>query len=409
MVEDKRIVILIDRYLPILGGAQKNIHQIGKLLAKSGTQVKVLTRMVLPELAEEEEIDGIRVRRFGNTRHRIISKALAILQTTLHLVRTRNQYDGMVCVLAAYYTELLPAYLSSLVTKKPYLVRTTMTKNFDHMLSYKMESKKDPLKKIAVPPFLWRRALNRSEGVVVQSKPLLERARDYRIPNIIYIPSGVDMERFTKADEIEKRRLRKKYGLPLDRVIVTNTARYIPEKNHITLIKAVECLEKELRPGKAALLLIGATEEQEAVYYEQELRQYVQEVGLEEVVFFVNDVEKVEDYLKASDIFVLPTMFDEGMSNSALEAMAVGLPVIASSVPQVKHMFPEDWSLFFDPQDYHKLAARLASLVDSKEMRVKAGERLEAFASEHYEVEQVMVHYEAAIDSALNRNGRSSA
>jgi glycosyltransferase involved in cell wall biosynthesis len=403
MVEDKRIVVLIDRYLPILGGAQKNIHQIGKKLVQRGVKVDVLTRMVLPELAEEEEIDGICVHRFGKNHHRILSKGLAILQTTLHLVRTRHQYDGMVCVLAAYYTELLPAYLSSLVTRKPYLVRTTMTKNFDHMLSYASESLTDPMKKIAVPPFFWRRALNRSEGVVVQSKPLMEKAFDYRIPKVIHIPSGVDTRRFRKVSEEEKRVLRRKIGLPEDRLIVTNTARYIPEKNQITLIKAVECIHKEMRPGTTALLLLGATEQQDASY-EQELRQYVQNEGLADIVLFVNDSERVADYLKASDIFVLPTMFDEGMSNSALEAMASGLPILASSIPQVKHMFPDDWSLFFEPQDFNELALKLLYLVDSKEQRVEAGDRLEAYARENYEVDRVVVRYAAEIGKALIGN-----
>lgn len=409
MVEDKRIVILIDRYLPILGGAQKNIHQIVKRLVREGVRVKVLTRMVLPEMAAQEEIEGIRVQRFGETSHRITSKGLAVLEATVHLIRTRKQYDGMVCVLAAYYTELLPAYLSSLVTGKPYLVRTTMTKNFDHMLSYRPESPQDGAKKIAVPPFLWRKALDRAAGVVVQSKPLLEKAKEYHISRIIYIPSGVDMWRFRKPGKDEKRLLRRKFGLLDDSIVVTNTARYIPEKNQMTLIKAVECIHKELRSGKMTLMLIGATEQKDSSSNEQELRQYVRTHGLEEVVVFVNDTPQVEDYLRASDIFVLPTMFDEGMSNSALEAMASGLPIIASNIPQVRHMFPEDWSLFFEPQNVEELASLLVDLVDSEQLRMEAGERLAAYSRENYDLEKVAGRYARVIGDRLNGNGMRRA
>jgi glycosyltransferase involved in cell wall biosynthesis len=401
MVEGKRIVILIDRYLPILGGAQNNIHQLGKTVMKNGDQVKVVTRMVLPELSEQEEIDGILVKRFGKTRHRILSKGLAMIQNTFHLIRTRKQYDGMFCVLAAYYTELLPAYLSSVFTGKPYLVRTTMTNTLDHMLSYIPESLPDLIKKIAVPPFIWRRALNRAEGIIIQSPLLLEKANDYKVAKSVYIPSGVDMQRFRNVNEEEKRLLRSKLDLCLENVIITYTARYIPGKNQITLIKAVEKIHKEIRPGKVSLVLIGATEGKNGSSYEQELRDYVRKQNLEQVVGFVNNAHRVEDYLGASDIFVLPTL-DEAMSNSALEAMAAGLPIVASNIPQVTHMFPDDWMFFFEPLNVEELVVKLVELIDSGELRVRCGRRLEDYVRENFMLEKIAGRYMEVIEGMVN-------
>jgi glycosyltransferase involved in cell wall biosynthesis len=401
MVESKRIVILIDRYLPILGGAQNNIHQLGKMVVKNGDHVTVITRMVLPELLEQEEIEGILVKRSGKTRHRILNKGLAIIQNTLHLIRTRKQYDGMVCVLAAYYTELLPAYLSSFFTGKPYLVRTTMTNTLDHLLSYIPDSLPDLIKKITVPPFIWRKALNRAEGIIIQSPLLLEKAYDYKVAKPIYIPSGVDTQRFRKVSEEEKCLLRSKLGLCLENVIITYTARYISGKNQITLLKAVEKIHKEIRPGKVTLVLIGATEFKDASSNEQELRDYVRKQNLEEVVLFVNNALRVEDYLGASDIFVLPTL-DEAMSNSALEAMAAGLPIIASNIPQVTHMFPEDWKYFFEPLDVEELVLKLIELTDSEDLRAKNGRRLEDYVRDNFRLEKIAERYLKVIEGMVN-------
>lgn len=406
MGSEKRILVLIDRYLPILGGAQNNVHQIGQDLQEKGFNITILTRMVQPGLAGYEEIDRIPVRRFGSFPLRVVSKVLGLIQITWYLIKRRKEYDAVVCVPCAYYTDFLPAYFGWLITKKPYILRTTMTNNFDYMLSMKHAVPQDMVKKVLLPPFIWRQALDHSSAVIVQSPLILKRAQMYRAPHTRVIPNGVDNHRFRPAVVGEKEVLRKKLHLPEDKVIVVNTGRYIHEKNQMILIRAVECVVKEHRPGKVHLVLLGAREQNHVASNELELKRYVHDRELDDIVQFFDDALNVEDYLRASDIFVLPTMFDEGMSNSALEAMACGLPIVSSDLPQVKHVFPEEGVRYFDPHDAMGLAMRLIDLVDSEELRNSDGYSMAEYACEHYRRGRIANEYSQVLDRVLT--GRSS-
>lgn len=93
--------------------------------------------------------------------------------------------------------------------------------------------------------------------------------------------------------------------------------------------------------------MLGATERGQVTSNEKELKNYALQNDVEHSIIFIDDVNNVEDYLRASDIFVLPTMFDDGMSNALLEAMTCGLPVIASNIPQVMCAFQQGDGLFF--------------------------------------------------------------
>jgi hypothetical protein len=61
----KKIVVLIDRYLPIIGGAQKNVHQLNLDLQKHGYEVQVLTRKVMNELPGRRRLTGSKCGDLG--------------------------------------------------------------------------------------------------------------------------------------------------------------------------------------------------------------------------------------------------------------------------------------------------------------------------------------------------------
>jgi glycosyltransferase involved in cell wall biosynthesis len=400
----KRLVVLIDRYLPVIGGAQMNVHQLNQDLLQRGFEVQVLTRAVLKDLPEREAIDGIQVRRFGGFSVRVLSKALALVQIVLYLVKNRNDYDLVLAVPCAYYTDVLPAYFAWIFTRKPYVMRTTMTSNFDFMLSLKNVPGSGILKRLLVTPRLWQSVMSSASAVVVQSAVQNASANGYEVSPVAHIPNGVDLDRFRPASAEEKAALRMKLGLPQDRVIIANTARFIPQKNQRTLLEAVRQVEKELRPGRLHTVLLGASEGDRFNDYENELKAFVRRAELPGTAF-IRDAPCVENYLRAADIFVFPTMFDEGMSNAVLEAMASGLPVVSSSLRQVKHMFPEEAALFFAPQDAQVLAQHLVDLIDAPEEGLRRGMRMAEFAAAHYRRDQTGARYAAVFEQVLQRTG----
>ena len=252
-----------------------------------------------------------------------------------------------------------------------------------------------------IPPFVWRQALNRATFVVVQSQVINSIALRFGIKNCKIIPNGVNFDRFKLSSQHDRVALRRKLDLPSNYVIVITTGRYEVDKNQITLIKAVDNLQKIIPLEKFSVLILVASEEKSIVSNEYELKSYVAEKNLGEYIHFMEDVKNVEDYLKASDIFVLPTNCVEGMPNALLEAMACGLPVISSNLPQVTCIFPENKGHFFYPTDIQALIKHLITLIDSPKIRENYGALLSAHIQKFHSFDKVTDKYLNMIQNVI--------
>ncbi len=122
---------------------------------------------------------------------------------------------------------------------------------------------------------------------------------------------------------------------------------------------------------------------------EAEMRQLAVEMGLEERVRFLGQRDDVPDLLAALDIFVLPS-HSEGVSLALLEAMAAGLPVIASRVGGLPEVVTDgDHGLLIPPQDPEALAAALARLLDEPAWAKKLGENARRQVEENFSLERL--------------------
>lgn len=138
------------------------------------------------------------------------------------------------------------------------------------------------------------------------------------------INNGIDVEKF-KFNLEKRNQLRKEMNLE-NKFVLGNVGRFSYQKNHEFLIKIfneVQKIEKE-----SVLLLIGNGE------LEEQIKEQVKELKLEDKVIFFGTTDKVEDYLQVMDIFPFPTRF-EGLGIVAIEAQAAALKIIASDrVPE---------------------------------------------------------------------------
>jgi sugar transferase (PEP-CTERM/EpsH1 system associated) len=176
---------------------------------------------------------------------------------------------------------------------------------------------------------------------------------------VIY--NGVDTQRFRPRSS-ERISLRKKFGLPQERFIVGTVGRTVTIKDHPTLLRAVESMV--LKGIDAHALLVGSGPELERN------RQLVKDSSvLAGRVTFVGSSDEVPDILNTMDAFAL-TSISEGMSNTLLEAMAAGLPVIATNVggnPEVVVDGDSGW--LFRARDVEALVSRLMSLASDENQR----------------------------------------
>ena len=133
------------------------------------------------------------------------------------------------------------------------------------------------------------------------------------------IYNGVDTGRFSQGDRATARQ---RLGIPEDWAVAGTVGRLDPVKDQVGLIRAFAQTENT---GKSALVIVGDGPSR------GQLEAVLKELGVGERVRLLGERDDIPAILRALDVFVLPSL-GEGISNSILEAMATGLPVIATRV-----------------------------------------------------------------------------
>ncbi len=107
----------------------------------------------------------------------------------------------------------------------------------------------------------------------------------------------------------------------------------------------------------------------------ERLRAMSRELKIDDRVHFVGHVQDVPGLLAASDLFCYPSLAD-GLPNSVVEAMAMGLPVIASAIGGVPELIADgENGLLVAPRDVHQLARSIARLLDDEDLAARLGAR----------------------------------
>lgn len=132
--------------------------------------------------------------------------------------------------------------------------------------------------------------------------------------------------------------------------VIGTVARLIPSKGIDIFLRAVQLLRPEVPGLKAVVIGSGP--------YEQQYRALSENLGLGKTVTFLGYREDVRDQLQKIAVFVLPTR-SEGLGISVLEAMAMGVPVIATAVGGVPELIRHNQTGFLVRQDEYGAIARL--------------------------------------------------
>lgn len=164
---------------------------------------------------------------------------------------------------------------------------------------------------------------------------------------VIY--NGVDLERF-RPTTAKREEMRRKLGIPQNAILVLTVRRLVYKNGVDTLIDAATAVvKKNLR---IIFLVVGKGPDMESV------RLQVTQLGIEanfRLTGFVSD-ENLPSYYNAADLFVLPSKSGEGLPLVALEAMACGLPVVATDVGGIREILMKDYGKLVPPNQPELLA-----------------------------------------------------
>jgi len=220
------------------------------------------------------------------------------------------------------------------------------------------------LQRRAISPFVHHYiALSRDLEGYLEGKIRVPARRITRIIN------GVDVELFRPPETRSRGVLPKDFASATDLVIGT-VGRLEPIKDQGTLVRAFIELAERYPAHRARLRLVivgdGSTR--------QALRELLADRQLAGQVWFAGSREDVPKLMQAMDVFVLPSLA-EGISNTIMEAMACGLPVVATDVGGNAELVVEEKSGFLVPRDDpSQMATALSSYLETPEIVEQQGQ-----------------------------------
>ena len=353
-----RVAMIIQSYYPRIGGAERQLAALAPLLWEQGIDLQVLTRRY-PTLAAFENVQGVPVYRLPIPGPKSLATPIFIL-TSLHLLK-RLQPD----IIHAH--ELLSPALTAVIAKRlfktPIVAKVLRGGALGDLA--KLERKPFGAQRIKT----LRRYVN--AFITISDEIDAELSAHHIAPaQRLLIPNGVDTEHYAPTSKAEKAQLRETLALP-EGPLVLFMGRFAAEKRIQDLISIWPKIL--ITHPNATLLLIGTGEEEPAL-----------QALAGKNVRFTGALDNVSPVLNAVDLFVLPSA-TEGLSNAMLEAMAAGLPVIATSVggaPDVIQHGHNGWLI--PPGDRPKLFLAVKTLLENKNQRSSLGHQARITMQKQY-------------------------
>jgi L-malate glycosyltransferase len=228
-----------------------------------------------------------------------------------------------------------------------------------------------------------RHIQNRSTYVIANS----DAVRDYLVtkdgfdPKLIrVIQNGVEYERFANTPR-ERQRLFPK--VPLDIKLVAVVANmHLENKGHADLIRAATDIIQKFPNTK--FVLIGDGVER------PKLEDMAVRMGLRDRILFLGARNDIPDLLASSDLFVLPS-WAEGLPNSVLEAMASGLPIVATRVGGIPELIENEVSgLLVPPKNDQALSMTIKRLLGDEVFAKKLGMAAQERARKKFSFERLL-------------------
>ncbi len=249
------------------------------------------------------------------------------------------------------------------------------------------------------PPEPWGRALVErgcwlaTDELVCVSSALAEYDRRFlRLRTVpVVIPNGIDLTAYRSVDPEARRRLRAEWGVG-SAVLGVVVGRLEAVKNHGGIIEALAIARRAAPAVELAFLGTGTLEE--------DLRRQCRTLGLEEAVRFLGYRPDIPDCLRAADFWLLGST-TEGLPISLLEAMAAGLPIVATAVGGIPEALGNPpVGRLVAPGDQDALVDALTEIASSAPRRNELAQTALARASE-FSLEKAVARYGEVYDRAM--------
>lgn len=389
----KRILIFSLAYYPKhVGGAEVAIKEITNRINAQEIEFHMVTLRFDSTLPEVEKIGNILVHRIGFTQknptiadlkkfplhiNKFLFQFLAAWKA--YRLHKKNHYDA-IWAMMAHSCGVPAAIFKMLHPKVPYLL-TLQEGDPPEYIQKKM--------RLLYP--LFRRAFTKADFVQTISTFLAKWARRMKYQGLLeVVPNGVSIQHFSQSyQEKELEILKKNLGKKEGDIFIITTSRLVIKNGIADIVESLKFLPEHY---KFLILGVGPLEES--------LKLQVAGYKLQDRVFFLGQIDHKEmpKYLKISDIFTRPSR-SEGMGNSFIEAMAAGLPVIATQEGGIADFLfdPErnpdkkPTGLAVNPDDPEGIAGQAKRFFEDKNLRDEIVKNARELAFAKYDWEKIAV------------------
>ena len=404
-----RVYIAISTFHPYVGGAEKQAHAQGHVLRERGHEATIVTFRHDKQWAKHEMMDGVPVIRVAGLflgdrkkQPRVFQQVLYILALVVMgwtLWRERHKYD----LLHVYQLSLLalPAAIVCKLSSKPLIVAVRSSGSSgkvsgSHTTASMLAGPLNPAEPwLRIDAQTWvdgdlealvrmgtpfvrytRKLLLQIHAVVVVLSSRMKEyvaAHDFLLPNTQLIPNGVDTQRFYPATDTSLQDAR------AHTVVCVSKLRY--EKGVDVLLQAWYLVQQQL--PEARLILVGSGPIQ------PQLTHMAEALGIRESIEFAGLQSDVVAQLHRAGIAILPSRW-EGMPNAVLEAMACGIPCIATQVSGSEDIIQQGINgLLVEVEDYKSMAEALLTFLCDTTLATQCGQAARVTVEQRYSLDHI--------------------
>jgi len=354
--KNKKILMIIRYYYPHLGGNENQAKLLAEYLANtSKADITVVTSLYNSKLAKHQKVNNVNINRLYTLKIKksikvpkilnyllfLIQEYSFIISLYLYLRKNIKKYD-IVHVHQSTWLCLIPTYLAK-KSNIPIVIKEATLNGFKY------------LKYLLIPQFIKYYVIKNAEFIAISTmieKNLIKQGMDKK--RITLIPNAINVDKFKKFNELL-------YNNENVILYVGNFSQgYI--KGLDILLKAIALLKEKYPNIKLRIIGDGNINKYMKIINKEKLNENIEILGQQ---------KDVQNYYLNAKIFVLPSR-SEGMSNSLLEAMASGMPCVATRVSGVEDIIKDSENGYIvENQDYVAMSQKIINIIEDRELLTK--------------------------------------
>ncbi len=372
-----KILMVSPQFKPIVGGYERAAERLSKGLASRGHQVVVLAERRFPDWPYRERDHGVDLHRWWCVYKRRLHTFTSLIGLLLYLLRFGQRFD--VWHIHHYGVHAALSIAIGRLMQRPTVLKLTSS-------SYGGISEALRVGRLSkIMTSLHRQA----SAVAAPSRETALEARTFGYPaeRVYLLQNGVDTNRFKPTSDVQRRWLRAKLQIE-DMPTVIAVGRLVADKN-IDGVLAAWAKASTRFSGEWRLVVVGDGPARPA------LTKQLTRLGVQDQVRLVGHQSNIEDWMGCADLFVQAS-HREGLSNTMLEAMAAGLPVVITAVSGAQECVGETGAGIVVPiGDPDALEGALVALASDPSARDRCGAAARGVVETGFSIERAVDRCEA--------------